>query len=246
MMTGLLLVFMVSFAVLMVNFGANQRIVMESQSLLKDNYPSVKYAFNMLRAVDELNTLLIKPDTYLSDSISSDSIKQIADTNLTELKSNLDLQEKNITEPGEKELTESLHRSFLNYQGSIDNDEFIKNFEAYQVKYIQLREHILSIHNLNVNLLESKNEEINSTAIRILNIQEKVGIGGLTILAILVILLPLFLIKPIDKLTERMINFYKTNFNKEIEIKGNHELEKLEEIFEKIVLETKSGKKDSE
>ena len=42
-----------------------------------------------------------------------------------------------------------------------------------------------------------------------------------------------------------MITFYKTNFNKDIEIEANHELEKLEEIFEKIVMEAKSGQKET-
>ena len=33
-----------------------------------------------------------------------------------------------------------------------------------------------------------------------------------------------------------MIDFYKTNFDKDIDLKKNNELEKLEEIFEKIIL----------
>ncbi|MBN1115718.1 MAG: hypothetical protein JXA77_00820 [Bacteroidales bacterium] len=246
MMAGIFLVFMVSFIVLMINIGANQRVVIESQSLLKDNFPSVKYAFQMLRALDELNILLISPDTTVSKSVTVDSFNQTANNYLKELKNYLILQEKNITEPGEKELTESLRKGYENYQKSIAKNEYNKNFEAYRVKYLHFRENILSIHNINIGLLESKNEEIKNSATRILNVQEKVGIIGLTLLSILIFTLPLLLINPIDKLTERMMNFYKTNFNKEIEIKTNHELEKLEEIFKKIVLETKSGKAETE
>jgi signal transduction histidine kinase len=81
--------------------------------------------------------------------------------------------------------------------------------------------------------------------LRISNIHQKIGIIGLTILAIFVVLIPLFIINPINKLSNRMITFYKTNFNKDIEIEANHELEKLEEIFEKIVMEAKSGQKET-
>jgi methionyl-tRNA synthetase len=56
----------------------------------------------------------------------------------------------------------------------------------------------------------------------------------------------MMLINPIDNLAARMMNFYKINFGKEIDLKTNHELEILEEIFEKIVLETKIGKTDLE
>ncbi len=239
------MVFLVSFAVLLINIGANQRIITKSQSLLKDNYPSVKYSFDMLRVLDELNSLLISPDMQVMDSTKLDSLNHFVNPYLEELKDNFELQEQNITEPGEKELTESLRANFMVFQKSIDRKEFRNNYEAYLTKFFNLRDDILRIHSLNVNLLESKNEEINASASRIQNIQEKVGIAGLTILAILILFLPMFLINPIDKLTKRMMNFYKTNFNKEIEIKANHELEKLEEIFEKIVLETKSGKNES-
>ena len=35
--------------------------------------------------------------------------------------------------------------------------------------------------------------------------------------------------------------FYRENCNKEIEVEANHELEKLEELFERIVMETKKN-----
>lgn len=94
MMAGIFLVFQVSFAVLMINIGANQRVVNETQYLLKSNYPSVKYSFH-----------------------------------------------------------------------------------------------------------------------RVLNIQEKVAIAGLTIMCIMILTRPFLVINPIDKLTEKMIMFYKFNFN---------------------------------
>ena len=118
------------------------------------------------------------------------------------------------------------------------NTEYSNNYQAYHEKYQNLREYILSIHDLNVSELEQKNEDIKCSALRVLNIQEKLGIVALTLLSILIFLVPFLLLTPINKLSDRMITFYKTNFNKDIDIKSNHELEKLEEIFEKIVLET--------
>jgi signal transduction histidine kinase len=121
----------------------------------------------------------------------------------------------------------------------------LSNQAAYHEKYLTLRSRVVSIYNLNISELERKNVLIEDSALRISNIHQKIGIIGLTILAIFIILIPLFIINPINKLSNRMITFYKTNFNKDIEIKANHELEKLEEIFEKIVIEAKSGQKET-
>jgi len=239
-------VFIVSFIVLILNMGANQRIANYSQSLLKDNYPSVKYSFTMLNILDELNSRLIHRKLKADDSLSINTRFSEDSIILSDFKLNLQMQQNNITETGEKELTESLLKAFQKYENSISEKEYLKNIESYNEKFEGLRQYILSIHDLNVQLLESKNENIKSSSLRVQKIQERVGIAALAILSILIIILPMMLINPIDNLAARMMKFYKINFNKEIDIKTNHELEKLEEIFEKIVLETKVRKTDSE
>ncbi|MCF8373003.1 MAG: hypothetical protein K9H64_15385 [Bacteroidales bacterium] len=238
-------VFIVSFIVLMLNMGANQRIANYSQSLLKDNYPSVKYSFTMLDILDELNSRLIHRKIKADESLSIDTSFS-EDSILSDFKQNLQMQQNNITETGEKELTESLLKAFQKYENSISEKEYLKNIESYNEKFESLRQYILSIHDLNVQLLESKNENIKSSSLSVQKIQERVGIAALTILCVLMITLPMMLINPIDNLAARMMKFYKINFNKEIDIKTNHELEKLEDIFEKIVLETKVRKTVSE
>ncbi|MBN2820673.1 MAG: hypothetical protein JXP36_16995 [Bacteroidales bacterium] len=240
MTIGIILVALVAFIVSMVNISSNQGMVNKSQSLLKDNYPSVKYSFAMLNILDELNDELLHRKITQMDSLLNDSNEINDSLSLSSFRQNLHLQQNNITEPGEKELTESLEKAFNKYEKSVQDKEYLKNLLLFSEKYKSLREDILSIHKLNVTLLESKNEQIKSSAITILNIQQKVGLIGLTVLCVLIILLPLMLINPINNLSEKMIDFYKSHFNKEIEIEANHELEKLEEIFEKIVMESKA------
>lgn len=241
LMVGILAVFLVSYAVFIMNIGANQMVVSKSQSLLEDNYPSVKYSFDMLHLLESVNASLLSSSYAFSDSLEVKLTRQIIKEDLSELQKQLELQQNNITEPGEKELTESLQKALVKYQKGIIDHEYKSDFNAYIEKYKNLREYILNIHDLNITLLETKNEEIKSSTSKIVKIQKNVGIAGLTILSIFIVLIPLFLINPIDKLTERMIEFYRTNFNKDIEIKKNNELEKLEEVFEKIVTEARTG-----
>ncbi len=239
MMFGIALIFIVSYLILLFNFGANQKISEQSKSLLEDNYTSVKYCFDMLRIIDEIhsayNEVLInktKVDTCNIKKIAINSNKLFS-----EFDSLLTLQMNNITEKGEQYLSQSLKTSY-NKIKTLANDS-IKNFnyEVYKLLYTNAKQNILDIHDLNSVLLEQKNKDIKHSAVSTMNTQKNVGIIGLTILGILIVFIPWILIRPIDKLTYRMIEFYKQNFNQTIEIKANHEIEKLEEMFKKIVLE---------
>lgn len=235
MMIGLIAVFLVSYAVFLLNLGANQSIIANTKSLLTNNYPSVKYSFQMLETLDKINDAIL----------SNDSTQFQVNSFLNKFSENLEMQRKNVTEVGELEFTNSVTDWFDRFKSSVLSHEFLSNQAAYHEKYLTLRSHVVSIYNLNISELERKNVLIEDSALRISNIHQKIGIIGLTILAIFIVLIPLFIINPINKLSNRMITFYKTNFNKDIEIKANHELEKLEEIFEKIVIEAKSGQKET-
>ena len=72
---------------------------------------------------------------------------------------------------------------------------------------------------------------------RIIKIQKDIGIIGLALLAIMIIILPSFIINPINRLAERLKKFYKENFNTEIKVENDNELAVLEELFEQIAVE---------
>lgn len=240
LMLGILVVFLISFIVFALNISSNQLVVHKSQSLLKDNYPSIKNAYLMLKTLDTYHNTLIKHNK--EDSIDANAFNKDLDAFKQEFDSYIEIQNNIITEKGEAQITKTLNEGFKKYITSINNTEYTGNFEVYNEKYSNLRSSIISIYDLNIAILEKKNIEIQNSTVRILNIQEKVGIFGLTILCILIVLLPFYLINPINKLSTRMQNFYKENFNEDIEIESNHELEKLEEIFEKIVLKQTQNK----
>ncbi|MBN1181291.1 MAG: hypothetical protein JXB49_03320 [Bacteroidales bacterium] len=237
LMFGILLVFIISYLIFMLNISSNHLVISKSESMLKDNYPSVKYSFSMLNDLDEINNLLVEINIGVSREAKIDSL-------LKDFKTKLTLQNSNITETGEEQLTKVMNVNFLDFEKSIYDELYISNYPTYREKYLNLRQYILNIFYLNTKLLEEKNIEIKKEAVKIVNIQKNVGIVGLTILCILLVVLPMFVINPIDKLTKRMMDFYKTNFKKEIFIESNHELEKLEELFEKVVMEVNKNKED--
>lgn len=243
LMIGILILFLISFTVFMLNITSNQHVVKKSQSLLKDNYPSIKFMHEMLQIVDLCNEMILETKLANNQSENFENTFENLNPYFNEFDSLLNQQKANVTEKGEQHLTQLLQSGYQKYKESIKNNETEMNFEVYKEKYLSLRETILNIYDLNINVLEQKNIEIQTNTAQILKIQERVGIVGLAILCILLVVLPFYLINPIDKLTMRMHQFYKDNFNEDITIESDHELEKLEEIFEKIVLK-QTGKNE--
>lgn len=240
---GISIIFIISTAITVLNMGSNNRIANYSGSLLEDNYPSVIYSFEMLRTLDEINNRLL--EIKIDNDSLPDSLYQQLSAKFSKLDTLLSKQEANITETGEDELTVILINSYKKYKQSIAEQELIYQYPNYKEKYNEFRRHILLIRTLNISELEKKNNQIKKSADKTRDVQETAGIMGLLILGILITLLPVIIINPIDNLSKRLKIFYQEKFNKEIELETNHELEKLEQLFEKIVeeVENKNEKK---
>ncbi len=234
LMIGVGIVFFVSYSVMMINIGTNQKIINKSGELLESNYASLQYAYDMLNILDGIH------HTITSGLIDSSEVNQTFAVfeNMKNLEQIIELQKSNITEPGELQITQRLERNYDTFKSALTSINKELNFENYSRLYQNLRENIVEIYDMNSQSLENKNSAITKDAGQILQLQKNVGIVGLTLLAILIVFLPLYLIRPLDKLTARLINVYEEAFNKEVVLQKGHELEKLEEIIEKIIEET--------
>lgn len=87
-----------------VSFFYFNRLAEDSKEIVKDNYETLNYSRDMLKELDMLN--------------SKDSVRGFSN-----FEKHLQLQEDNITEPGEKEMTELLRKHFnqLKQQGLTDS-----------------------------------------------------------------------------------------------------------------------------
>lgn len=208
----------------MMNLSANRKIVESTKSLLTDNYPLLKHPFQMLETLNNINEMVLSDEASM---IKIDEYRRI-----------LELLSENIND-NEFEYKKEFDENFDTFNSTLLNREFEVNQSSYHVKYVSLRWFIVRIYETNMSKLESKYGSVYKKTLEITYLQQKVGINGLTLLVIFIVLIPLFIINPIKRISERMLVFYKKYFDKDIQIKANNELEKLEEIFEKIVLELK-------
>jgi nitrate/nitrite-specific signal transduction histidine kinase len=236
LMIGIGIIFLISYSIMMVNMGSNQSIVKKSDSLLTSNYASLKYSFQMLQLLNDVNVLVA--EGLSKDSVSGETLRIIE--RLERFEQPLKLQTENITEPGELQLTNNLQKSFEAFRHYLVAREQPFYWTEYNRYFQEVRNDILEIYQMNALSLERKNDDIKNHAQHVLSLQKNVGIVGLALLCILLVLLPLYLLRPVDHLVWKLKEVYEKGFNKKVELKKGHEMKQLEEIVEKIVDELKN------
>jgi two-component system, NtrC family, sensor histidine kinase KinB len=236
LMIGIGIIFLISYSMMMVNIGTNQSIVNKSDSLLTSNYASLKYSFQMLQVLNDVNVIVAQG--LSEDSVAGQTLQIIEKLNT--LEEPLKLQTENITESGELQLTNHLQKSFEAFRHYLVAREKPFYWNEYNLHYQQVREDILEIYRMNALSLEEKNDAIKNYAQHVLSLQKNVGIVGLALLCLLLVFLPVYLLKPVDHLVWKLKRVYEKGFKKELMLKKGHELKQLEDIVEKIVSEFKS------
>jgi len=235
LMIGIGIIFIISYSIMMVDMGTNQSIVSKSDSLLTSNYASLKHSFQMLRLLNDVNVLVA--EGLSKDSVPGETLRIIE--RLDRFEQPLKFQADNITEPGEIKLNNNLHESFDTFRNYLVAREQPFFWNEYNIYFQDVRNDILEIYQVNALSLERKNDDIKNHAQHVLSLQKKVGIVGLALLCILLVLLPLYLLRPVDHLVWKLKEVYEKSFNKKVELKRGHEMKQLEDIVEIIVSELK-------
>ena len=242
LMIGIGIIFLISYSIMMVNMGTNQSIVSKSDSLLTSNYFSLKHTFQMLRLLNDVNVLVA--EGLSKDSVPGETLRIIE--RLERFEQPLKLQTENITEPGELQLNENLQESFEAFRHYLVAREQPFYWMEYNQLFQDVRQDILELYQINADSLEEKNDAVKNHAQHILSLQKNVGIVGLALLCILLVLLPLYLLRPVDHLVWKLKEVYELAFIKEVNLKKGHEMQQLEEMVEKIVAEVKKVKENND
>ena len=185
-----------------VSFFYFNKITAEAKEIVKNNYETLDYTREMLKEMDQLNT---------SDSTIA----------LKNFESNLELQEKNITEPGEKELTTSLRKNFE----EIKKKESIDSFRSL------IRKDISGIMQLNLRAIGKKNN-----AAKVSAEEAKAIITIIFSLCMLVGLtfifnFPSLVASPIASLTKGIRAISNKNYNERIHLNRTDEFGELANAF---------------
>ncbi|WP_336965591.1 ATP-binding protein [Chryseobacterium contaminans] len=172
----------------------------DTEKILTANYNSLEFSKNMLLALDH---------------ISTDSVVAIAD-----FKKNNKLQEKNLTEFGEREATQNLNLHFNSY---------LKEPTTNKEKLI--REDLARIMSLNMKGIERKSDIAIITAGNATFWIVSLGTVCFLIAFILLFNLPQTIAEPINQLTFSIRQIADKNYSERVHFKGSEEFNSLADSF---------------
>ena len=178
------------------------RITEEAKGIVKDNYETLNYSRDMLKEMDDL-----------SGRDSLDAVKNF--------EQNLQLQEKNITEPGEKELTESLRKNF----------EALKHKRSPDSLRSLIRKNISGIMQLNLQAIDKKNQAAKASAEKAKTIITLILTVCTLIGLTFIFNFPSLVASPIAKLTEGIRAIANKNYRERIHLNRKDEFGELANAF---------------
>ncbi|ODM51320.1 ATP-binding protein [Elizabethkingia meningoseptica] len=172
----------------------------DTEKILTANYNSLEYAKNMMLALDKI------------DTDSARAVKSFEKNNV--------FQDKNLTEPGEKEASERLRIHFKDY---------LQNKTAIREK--QIRNDLATIMSLNMKAIERKSDIAIVTAGNATFWIVSLGTVCFMIAFTLLFNLPQTIAEPIRQLTSSIRQIADRNYHERVHFKGSEEFNDLANSF---------------
>lgn len=170
----------------------------DTENILVANYNSLEYCKNMLVALDE----------------SSEKALQKFEINLQN-------QEKNITETGEKETTSEIRTNFEQYK----SNKFDSSFQA------NIRKDIFRLMDMNMQAIQRKSEVAKATADKAVLWIAITGTLCFLIAFVLLVNLPTNIANPIKELTESIKQIAAKNYSERVHFESHSEFGQLAKSF---------------
>ena len=168
-------------------------------NILADNYNSLQYARDMLESLNEIG----------EDSVSRHALRE-----------NLALQQQNITEISEKELTAELQRHIAALSDPVTEQELRI-----------VREDLLRIMDINMAAIRAKSADVEQHADYVMWWLIVVAALCVLVAGAILVWFPKLVLRPIDELKKGIREIANHNYGKRLEFVGNREFEAVAESF---------------
>jgi len=207
-----------------------------SELAIKNNYWSVHYSENMIQAIDETQSgvsseFLNKQQYYPYD-------KNSLSVSFNKFEENLALEEKNITEFGEKDLVQSIKQDYAKYKDLVSEQKtnsISDKANYYSVTVLPLvnaiKAKIFTVSTLNMQSIVQKNESLNEMIRRIYKNLSVVLAVCFLITFSFMINFPSYIAGPIKKITQNIKDIANSDFRDRIQISSKDEFKELAEAI---------------
>lgn len=176
------------------------RLKKDTNHILVDNYNTLHYSRNMLLALEDLHS-------------NGKSMALFED--------NLRLQKRNVTEPGERAVTERVDHHFLSLKKKVKDATIAAD----------LHKDIFQLMYLNMQAIEHKNNIANETAEKAILAISIVGALSFMIAFVLLVNLPLAIAAPIVQLTDSIKQIAAGNYKRRLHFKRKDEFGEVAQSF---------------
>jgi NtrC-family two-component system sensor histidine kinase KinB len=174
----------------------------DAENILKANYESLQYTKRMLES---------------TDSLPSEKSIQVIETSL-------ELQEKNVTEPGEQEMTLLLRRTFEQARSG-----------GFQLENItEIRRLCFALQDLNMKAIVAKNELTSNTAANASGYLLLVATIISVVIFTFIVNFPGYVANPIAALTNSIKSIANKNYEERLHFKRSDEFGELSEAFNQM------------
>jgi nitrogen fixation/metabolism regulation signal transduction histidine kinase len=188
----------------------------------------------MIQAIDETNTAV--NSMFFNKQYRND--KNSLSVPFSKFEENLNQEEANITEFGEKELVQSIKETYLKYKSLVSEqktDNISDKVNYYTVNIMplanELKTKIFTVSTLNMQSILQKNESLNEMIRHIYKILSIVMTICFLITFSFMINFPNYIAGPIKKITENIKEITDSNFKSRIKISTKDEFKELAEAI---------------
>ena len=176
-----------------------RHLSVSSKEILSDNYNSVHYVSEMLRSLDR----------FSQDSASRRTLIEA-----------LTLQQQNITEINERQVTSALEEKVGRLNDSISGEEVQ-----------QIRNDLYRIMELNMGSILAKSRGMESSADEAVRWISVIAILCVLLAALFLLYFPSIVLLPIDKLKQGIVQIANHNYDQRLDFGNNRELRGVAESF---------------
>ncbi|ASU36232.1 HAMP domain-containing sensor histidine kinase [Mucilaginibacter xinganensis] len=187
------------------------RLSADARNILKDNYKTVVFTKNIGVALD-----------------AADGPLNTAQTTLIE--KNLTQQEHNITEPGERQLTDSLRARYEKLKKAQNDPAQITVLKG------DMKRLLFGIMQLNLNAIDHKDTRAKGTADRAILLVAFTASFLFLVAFSFVVNFPSYIANPLRELTARIKEVSNRNYHQQLDFKSNDEFGELARAFNTMTL----------
>jgi signal transduction histidine kinase/HAMP domain-containing protein len=209
--------FLFALILLLAALGAYyaNRLAVETREILKDNYETLEYAQNMLRATDAL----LLPDSLLYPQ----AIKAF--------QTNLKRQQANITEAGELAATGRIKENFELLQ-----KELMPNGDLPTQSYLiaTIRQQLFQLTDINLQAITRKSNAARQTAGQAVLYLVIIGTISILLTLTFIVNFPGYIANPIRELTESIKQIANRNYEQRLHFAAQDEFGELADSFNQM------------